>query len=190
MIDRQSNGDDANRLEEWLESIDPDRDVARDGTHMRRITAVRKSLEAASVELYEALTAARQAGDSWALIGIALGLSGQAAQQQFGGHVDAEDGHRSAQHSTGNTIPAAKLPDESWQSGAPLRYLSIGQAEEYLGLGRGALSRAKMPEPDAIIGPMNDDGTVPRGTARGWLPATIDVWSANRPGRGARTDRR
>ncbi|WP_256997138.1 hypothetical protein [Rhodococcus sp. 11-3] len=36
-----------------------------------------------------------------------------------------------------------------------------------------------------VIGPVNADGTVRRGTV---LPETIDEWNARRSGRGARTD--
>lgn len=39
----------------------------------------------------------------------------------------------------------------------------------------------RLPAPDAIIGEGN-------ATTYGWLPATIDHWQTNRPGRGARTD--
>ncbi|MCZ4556075.1 hypothetical protein O4215_10850 [Rhodococcus maanshanensis] len=50
------------------------------------------------------------------------------------------------------------------------------------------MSRYKLPPPDAIIGPINEDGSLPRGTTRGWLETTIDEWNSHRPGRGARTD--
>ncbi len=72
----------------------------------------------------------------------------------------------------------------------PKRYLNQAQFEERLGLAPKSLSgtKTKLPEPDAVIGPINDDGTLPRGSVRGWLPETIDTWHANRPGRGARTD--
>ncbi|MED5815223.1 hypothetical protein VST63_22920 [Mycolicibacterium sp. 050232] len=70
----------------------------------------------------------------------------------------------------------------------PDRYLSQSQVEEYLKLARGSLSRIKLPPPDAVIGPINEDGTVPRGSIRGWLRETIDEWQRNRPGRGSRTD--
>lgn len=62
------------------------------------------------------------------------------------------------------------------------------QVAARLGVEPSTLSRYKLPPPDATIGPVNDDGTLPRGTIRGWLPTTIDEWNANRPGRGARTD--
>ncbi|MFT3663188.1 MAG: XRE family transcriptional regulator [Gordonia sp. (in: high G+C Gram-positive bacteria)] len=58
-------------------------------------------------------------------------------------------------------------------------YLSAAEVAERIGVVRSAISRYKMPEPDALI-----------GQTRGWLPETIDEWNANRPGRGARTDLR
>ncbi|MFR9749528.1 hypothetical protein ACL02S_00675 [Nocardia sp. 004] len=39
-----------------------------------------------------------------------------------------------------------------------------------------------------IVGPANDDGTLPKGATLGWLTETIDSLQAPRPGRGARTD--
>jgi hypothetical protein len=69
------------------------------------------------------------------------------------------------------------------------RFLNLAQFETRIGLARGGLSKFRnLPEPDVIVGPVNDDGTLPRGTARGWLPETIDRWNEARPGRGARTD--
>lgn len=70
----------------------------------------------------------------------------------------------------------------------PLRFLSANQVAERIGVKPPSLARYKLPDPDVIVGPVNDDGSLPRGTTRGWLPATIDEWNANRPGRGARTD--
>lgn len=71
----------------------------------------------------------------------------------------------------------------------PVHYLSLRQFAERIGTPKDpTLSKVKLPEPDAIIGPVNEDGSIPRGTIRGWLPATVDEWQANRPGRGARTD--
>lgn len=72
----------------------------------------------------------------------------------------------------------------------PRHYLNVAQVEEHLGLSRGALSRIKLPTPDVIVGPVDPDGTIPRGTVRGWTVKTIDEWNASRPGRGARTDLR
>jgi hypothetical protein len=62
---------------------------------------------------------------------------------------------------------------------APRVYLSRAQVAERIGVSPGALSRYKLPEPDAWI-----------GDVRGWLPAMVDAWQERRPGRGARTDLR
>ncbi|WP_099024337.1 helix-turn-helix domain-containing protein [Mycolicibacterium palauense] len=70
----------------------------------------------------------------------------------------------------------------------PARYLSQAQFAERIGVAPNSMGRYKLPPPDATIGPVNDDGTIPRGTVRGWLAETIDEWNAHRPGRGARTD--
>lgn len=72
----------------------------------------------------------------------------------------------------------------------PRVYLSRQQLARRIGVATGALSRYKLPQPDVVVGPVNDDGTIPRGSVRGWLPETVDEWNANRPGRGARTDLR
>ncbi|AUV60784.1 DNA binding protein [Mycobacterium phage Rem711] len=70
----------------------------------------------------------------------------------------------------------------------PTRYLNQAEFAERIGVAPSSLSRYKLPAPDVIVGPVNEDGSLPRGTVRGWLPATIDEWNASRPGRGARTD--
>ncbi|EJZ15786.1 hypothetical protein MFORT_02714 [Mycolicibacterium fortuitum subsp. fortuitum DSM 46621 = ATCC 6841 = JCM 6387] len=54
-----------------------------------------------------------------------------------------------------------------------LRYLSRAEVAERIGVAPSTLSRYKLPEPDAMV-----------GTVRGWLPETVDAWSASRPGRG------
>jgi hypothetical protein len=70
----------------------------------------------------------------------------------------------------------------------PQVFLSRAQFEARIGLRPGGLSGAKLPPPDAIIGPVNNDGSLPRGTTRGWLPETIDHWKRTRLGQGFRTD--
>ncbi|MFC9786411.1 hypothetical protein [Rhodococcus sp. NPDC127528] len=67
-----------------------------------------------------------------------------------------------------------------------VRYLSVSQFAERIGVEPPTMSRYNLPEPDAIIGPVNEDGSLPRGTTRGWLPATVDEWNAARPGHGGR----
>lgn len=56
----------------------------RDASHFRRIIEARKGLDAAEKELRDAVAAARDAGDSWTVIGAALGTTKQAASQRFG----------------------------------------------------------------------------------------------------------
>jgi hypothetical protein len=51
---------------------------------MRRIIAASEAFGAARAELDAAVAAARAAGDTWAVISIALGVSRQAANQRFG----------------------------------------------------------------------------------------------------------
>lgn len=67
-----------------LDSIDVEKYPARDAEHFRRIIAARKALEAARLELQAAVDAARDAGDSWTMIGAALEVTRQAAFQRFG----------------------------------------------------------------------------------------------------------
>ena len=71
---------------------------------------------------------------------------------------------------------------------APQVFLNRAQFEARIGLRRRGLSCAKLPPPDAIIGPVNKDGSLPRGTIRGWLPETIEYWKRTRLGQGFRSD--
>ncbi|MGO0577662.1 hypothetical protein [Ornithinimicrobium panacihumi] len=57
---------------------------ARDAAHFRRIIQARADLVTAEQELHAAVRAARDAGDSWSIIGAALDITKQAAQQRFG----------------------------------------------------------------------------------------------------------
>lgn len=56
-----------------------------DVEHSVRICEARKNLTGAEEELRAAVLAAREAGDSWTVIGAALGATRQAVQQRFGG---------------------------------------------------------------------------------------------------------
>jgi hypothetical protein len=71
-------------LERWLNAIEPNPADARDATHMRRIVAAATALQDAEEELHSAVAAARDAGDTWDMIGVALGVTRQAAYQRFG----------------------------------------------------------------------------------------------------------
>ncbi|MBM4468146.1 hypothetical protein GS905_23690 [Rhodococcus hoagii] len=71
----------------------------------------------------------------------------------------------------------------------PKHYLSRAQFAERIDVAPDTMSRYKLPDPDVIIGPVNEDGSLPRGTVRGWLPETVDEWNKNRrgPGRPAKS---
>lgn len=73
----------AHDIEGFLDSVEP-QGPARDGAHIRRIIAAAEALAAANAELDAAVAAARAAGDTWDAIGVALGVSRQAAFQRFG----------------------------------------------------------------------------------------------------------
>lgn len=66
-----------------LDGLDPAATSARDAAHFRAIIAANEALASAEERLREAVRAARDAGDSWTVIGAALGVSKQAAQQRF-----------------------------------------------------------------------------------------------------------
>lgn len=72
------------RPDDWLDAVDPDPADARDASHIRRIIAASEAVEVAQGELVAAVAAARAAGDTWDAIGVALGVSRQAAYQRFG----------------------------------------------------------------------------------------------------------
>lgn len=67
-----------------LDSVSPATHDARDAAPFRRILAARDAVAEADAELREAVRAARKANFSWAVIGAALDVSRQAAQQRFG----------------------------------------------------------------------------------------------------------
>ncbi|NNM45234.1 hypothetical protein [Knoellia koreensis] len=67
-----------------LDRLDPSTHPARDAASFRRIVAAKGQLADAEQDLRDAVRAARAAGDSWTVIGAALDISRQAAQQRFG----------------------------------------------------------------------------------------------------------
>lgn len=81
-------GDDMTTLhaqdDTGLDPLDPAVSPSRSAEHFRRIIAARKQVDDAEDELRAAVRAAREAGDSWAVIGTALDTTRQAAFQRFG----------------------------------------------------------------------------------------------------------
>ena len=74
----QGGARDANA---FIESIDPA--TMRDGVHLRAIAAARQAVDAADGALVDAIRAARRAGDSWTMIGVALHTSRQNAHRKY-----------------------------------------------------------------------------------------------------------
>ncbi|QEH92161.1 hypothetical protein FV141_00375 [Dermacoccus abyssi] len=66
-----------------LDAVSPATHPGRDAAGFRAIRSAAKNVETAEAELRQAVHTAREAGDSWAVIGTALGISRQAAQQRF-----------------------------------------------------------------------------------------------------------
>jgi len=69
--------------ETGLDDLDPAATPARDASHFRAIIAANEAVASAEGQLRAAVHSARAAGDSWTIIGAALGVSKQAAQQRF-----------------------------------------------------------------------------------------------------------
>lgn len=76
MIDTMT--DDA---QAFIDSIDPA--TMRDGKYLRQITHALNNRDAAETELVDAIRAARQAGDSWTMIGLMLHTSKQNAHRKY-----------------------------------------------------------------------------------------------------------
>jgi hypothetical protein len=67
-----------------LDALTPSKVHSRDAVHFRKIIAARKKVAEAEQELRDAVQPARDAGDSWTVIGAALETTRQAAFQRFG----------------------------------------------------------------------------------------------------------
>ena len=76
----------ARKDESGLDAVEPT--DLRDASGFRRIVQARKGLVAAEQELREAVVSARASGDSWTVIGAAMGTTKQAAYQRFARDVE------------------------------------------------------------------------------------------------------
>ena len=74
---------DTNPDDTGLDQLGPSPDPGHDAAPFRRILAARRALAVAEQELRDAVHAAREAGNSWTVIGAALEITRQAAQQRY-----------------------------------------------------------------------------------------------------------
>jgi hypothetical protein len=74
------------RIDGTLLRMSPAPRVDRGGADFRRITAARAAAAKAEAELDAAVSAARANGDSWEVIGTALGTSARTARDRFAQH--------------------------------------------------------------------------------------------------------
>jgi len=73
--------DDRTDIDAFIGAIEPS--TMRDGRHLREVAAARSALAEAEARLQSAVDAAHDAGDSWTMIGLVLGISRQAAHRKF-----------------------------------------------------------------------------------------------------------
>jgi hypothetical protein len=72
------------RVEARLDQLAPVTVESRNAVHLRAIVAAKGLVTAADAALTAAVRAARAAGDSWAVIGAALGIGERAARERYG----------------------------------------------------------------------------------------------------------
>jgi len=74
----------AARFEKWADEVDPDTLEFESTEDLRAVAEAADAVAAAQARLTEAVELAHARGRSWGRIGIALGVSRQAARQRFG----------------------------------------------------------------------------------------------------------
>ena len=72
----------ASEIDDFIDAIAPG--DLKDARCLRAVAAAKTQLEAAEQALTHAVRAARDAGDSWTMIGLMLGTSKQNAHRKFG----------------------------------------------------------------------------------------------------------
>ncbi|WP_336794299.1 hypothetical protein [Gordonia malaquae] len=58
--------------------------------------------------------------------------------------------------------------------------MNRAQVEDRAGLARGSLSKVAKPPVAVVIGPINPDGSIPRGTVVGYDPDDVEKWVRER----------
>lgn len=82
MTHAQLNPASVDDIEGFFAALDPA--SMKDASHLREIASARRAIEDSEQRLRDAVAAAREAGDSWSAIGLALRTSKQNAYRKFG----------------------------------------------------------------------------------------------------------
>jgi hypothetical protein len=80
--------EDIEKAAKAFEDFDPESAVRTDISDLRDIAAAADAVSTAEARLTERVAIARAHGRSWTRIGLAIGVSRQAARQRFSGKVD------------------------------------------------------------------------------------------------------
>jgi hypothetical protein len=76
--------DEMTAAEGWLAQLEPAEVRGRDGKYLRNVTEAAERALSANAKLRTAVKEARAVGETWAMIGLMLGVTRQAAFQRFG----------------------------------------------------------------------------------------------------------
>lgn len=79
--------DQADELAARFEAHEPEPGAGHDATALRAVRLAFQERAGAERRLAVAVSAAREAGHSWASIGAMVGTSGEAARQRYGQHA-------------------------------------------------------------------------------------------------------
>jgi hypothetical protein len=74
-------------LEEWADKVDPADLKWMDSTSLKTVGRLAHQRYEIEDELAQAVAAARGDGWSWAMVGLMLGVTRQAAHQRYGAHA-------------------------------------------------------------------------------------------------------
>ncbi len=74
-------------FEKWADEVDPADLKWMDSTSLKKVRRLAHQRDEIENELVQAVAAAREDDWSWAMIGLMLGVTRQAAQQRYGAQV-------------------------------------------------------------------------------------------------------
>ena len=78
----------AREFEQRADQLDPEKVKVDDASDLRAVAEAADAVAAAEAQLREAVEVAHARGRSWGRIGVALGVTRQAARKRFGQAVD------------------------------------------------------------------------------------------------------